>query len=64
MHHLLVNLKLHLLCSGGVVDELEGGKYILLKKTEDKEYSGNRPTRRRSSKKGKKFSVVRTYISF
>ncbi|XP_063418128.1 DNA ligase 1-like [Mytilus trossulus] len=43
----------------GVVDELDDGKYILLKKTEDTDYSSVRPTRRRSSKKGKKFSVTK-----
>ncbi|CAC5383177.1 unnamed protein product [Mytilus coruscus] len=43
----------------GVVDELDDGKYILLKKTEDTEYSSVRPTKRRPSKKGKKFSVTK-----
>ncbi|XP_071144500.1 uncharacterized protein [Mytilus edulis] len=43
----------------GVVDELDDGKYILLKKTEDTDYSSVRPTKRRPSKKGKKFSVTK-----
>lgn len=43
----------------GVVDALDDGKYILLKKTEDNEYSSIRPTKRRPSKKGKKFSVTK-----
>jgi hypothetical protein len=52
--------KQHLISVLGVVDELDDGKYILLKKTEDNEYSGVRPSKRRPSKKGKKISVVCT----